>query len=75
MALFSLGVFARVRNLMRISKEIESKLDYSKMKEWEEEDDDWGKSPGSSIDDGSSTDDGSSPGQERSPADRRDPRK
>lgn len=40
--LFALGVFARVRNLMKISEEIESKLDYSKMKEWEDEDD-WGE--------------------------------
>ncbi|MFK8029727.1 MAG: hypothetical protein AB8G18_05775 [Gammaproteobacteria bacterium] len=43
LVLFTLGIFARVRNLMRISKEIESKLDYSKMKKWEDEDDDWGK--------------------------------
>ncbi len=74
-AFFALGVFARVRNLMRISKDIESKLDYSKMKEWEEEDDDWGKPPRSSMDDGSSTDDRSPTDQERSPTDRRDSRK
>lgn len=48
--LFALGVFARVRNLMRISKEIESKLDYSKMKKWEDEDDDWGKPESSLVD-------------------------
>ncbi len=47
---FTLGVFARIRNLMRVSKEIESKLDYSKMKKWEDEDDDWGKPEGSLID-------------------------
>ena len=47
--LFGLGVFARVRDLMRISKEIEAKLDYSKMKEWEDEDD-WGKPEGSLVD-------------------------
>ena len=48
--LFALGVFARVRNLMKISEEIESKLDYSKMKKWEDDDDDWGVPEGSVID-------------------------
>ncbi len=42
---FGLGVYARVKNLMKISEEIESKLDYSKMKKWEDEDDDWGAAP------------------------------
>ncbi len=45
---FVVGVYARVRNLMKISQEIESKLDYSKMKEWEDEDDDWGTPQGPS---------------------------
>jgi len=49
-AVFAVGVFARVRNLMQVSKEIESKLDYSKMKKWEDEDDDWGKPESSPID-------------------------
>ena len=49
-AFFAIGVFARVSKLMKISKEIESKLDYSKMKKWEDEDDDWGKPESSLID-------------------------
>ena len=47
---FAVGVFARIRKLMHISKEIESKLDYSKMKKWEDEDDDWGQPEKSLID-------------------------
>ena len=47
---FAVGVFVRIRKLMQISKEIESKLDYSKMKEWEDEDDDWGRPEKSIID-------------------------
>ncbi|MEM7081452.1 MAG: hypothetical protein AAF465_01775 [Pseudomonadota bacterium] len=46
---FLLGVYSRVRKLMEVSKKIESTLDYSKMKEWED-DDDWGEPKGSGVD-------------------------
>jgi len=38
-ALFAVGVVFRVISLTKKSKEIEKTLDYSKMKEWEDEDD------------------------------------
>jgi len=37
--IFLLGVIAKIVRLQQQSKEIEKTLDYSKMKEWEEEDD------------------------------------
>ncbi len=37
--IFVLGIVSKIRTLQRRSKEIEKTLDYSKMKEWEDEDD------------------------------------
>lgn len=36
---FILGIFSKISTLQRRSKEIEKTLDYSKMEEWEDEDD------------------------------------
>jgi len=39
LVIFVIGVFARIQQLQQRSKDIEKTLDYSKMKEWEDEDD------------------------------------
>jgi len=48
--LFAVSVLARIRSLSKQSEEIHKKLDYSKMKKWED-DDDWGEPPADPSDD------------------------
>lgn len=42
LVIFVIGVFARIRQLNQRSREIEKTLDYSKMKKWQDEDEDKG---------------------------------
>lgn len=41
-----LGLVGRLLALFRQSREIEKTLDYSRMRKWEEDDDDWPSAPG-----------------------------
>ena len=47
-ALAALGFVGRLIQLFRQSRAIEKTLDYSKMREWEDDDDDWRQEAGQS---------------------------